>query len=130
MATNGRLSADREFVIGNRAQELFVAVVGICDPRKDKSHFPAYCRDETGGEMIRAAREILRGCLFANGCRDEKRTEYQRDAYNNIVYLNFLTRTAYDNKWINEKQHDRILRYTGELTKRIYNWRRATGAIK
>lgn len=105
MATNGRLSADREFVIGNRAQELFVAVVGICDPRKDKSHFPAYCRDE-------------------------KRTEYQRDAYNNIVYLNFLTRTAYDNKWINEKQHDRILRYTGELTKRIYNWRRATGAIK
>lgn len=107
-----------------------MAVVGICDPRKDKSHFPAYCRDETGGEMIRAAREILRGCLFANGCRDEKRTEYQRDAYNNIVYLNFLTRTAYDNRWINEKQHDRILRYTGELTKRIYNWRRATGAIK
>lgn len=44
MATNARSSADHEFVIGNRAQELFVAVIGICDPRKDKSHFPAYCR--------------------------------------------------------------------------------------
>ena len=31
MATNARSSVDCEFVIGNRAQELFVAIIGICD---------------------------------------------------------------------------------------------------
>nr|DAP05277.1 MAG TPA: Avd-like protein [Caudoviricetes sp.] len=124
MATSEKLQ--HEFVIGNRSQELFEIVISVCDPRKDNSRFPAYVRTELGGEMIRAAREIMRCCLFANGCRDVDRFNYQRDACNNVVYLNFLTRTAYDKGWINTKQHDRIIRYTGELTNRIYNWRRAT----
>lgn len=124
MATSEK--SQHEFVIGNKSQELFEIVISVCDPRKDNSRFPTYVREELGGEMIRAAREIMRCCLFANGCRDVDRANYQRDAYNSIVYLNFLTRTAYDKGWINAKQHDRIIRYTGELTTRIYNWRRAT----
>lgn len=124
MDTNDK--SQHDFIIGNRAQELFAVMISVCDPRKEKSRFPAYLRDGMCGEMISAAREILRCCLFANGCRGEERTRYQRDAYNNIVYLTFLTRTARDGGWIADKQHDRIMRYTGELTKRIYNWRRAT----
>lgn len=117
----------KEFVIGNRAEELFECVIQICDPKNKHCIFPAYLRDDVGGEMIRAAREILKSALFANGSRGEERTAYQRQSYNNIVYLNFLCRTSYNNGWITEKQHDRIIRYTEELTRRIYNWKRSGG---
>lgn len=125
MAESSSAKEKKEFVIGNRAEELLECMIQICDPKNKHCSFPAYLREELCGEMIRAAREILKSSLFANGCRGDERTSYQRQAYNYIVYLNFLCRAAYNNGWITEKQHDRIIRYTEELTRRIYNWRRS-----
>lgn len=126
MATGQRSSPDgAEFVIGNRAAEMLDAVLRICSPKKKGSTFPSYLRTEYTDELIRTARSFLRDVVIANCKRDSGRLELQNDAQGQLTYLTFLIRIAYSHKWISERQHDEICRYIGELTKRIWNWKRA-----
>lgn len=119
------MSSSPDFVIGNRAEEMFEIVLSICSPKKGGTTFPDYVRKEYTDEMIRTARGVLRDVIYANGSRGESRLRLQESAQNGITYLTFLIRAAYDKKWISEKQHERVARILSELTKRIWNWKRA-----
>ena len=130
MATGTRSSPDgQEFVIGNRAAEMLDVVLRICSPKKGGSTFPSYLRAEYTDELIRTARAVLKDVVTANCRRGTARSDLQSAAQGELAYLTFLVRTAYNNKWISEKQHSLVFRYIGELTKRIWNWKRSDAAV-
>jgi len=121
--------ADREFQVGNLADDLVELTLTLCN--KDAEHnprFPERLYDSYVKCIVDTALSIQKHAFIANDDRSmsaAERKRYQSRAEAECIYLNHLIRIAGDKGWISDKQRERWQKQTDALRWKIYWWRTA-----
>ena len=99
----------REFGLITKVGKMLEITLELCNKDEDKTpRYPERLYNGYVSKMIEISVSIQGNIIVANEMeRGAERTEMQKEASRNCLWLNHLIRIAYKKNWISEKQRDR-----------------------